>query len=136
MPDLPTIKAQLLKAWFSATEIPAVAGVCVCAFFLKTAGALHDLSIEPSGLIYLGMTESSLEVPNHFEHRAQRTLDAPPHTRRAIEDIAAVAAGSSQRWAIAEQCTALTAFFVIGEDIRAVERSLIVELRPPLNLVG
>lgn len=155
MSDLPTIKAQLLESRFSAAEVPAEAGAGVYAFFLRTAGALPGVSIAPSGLVYVGMTESSLEVRNHFEHRhsgfstLRRTLGAllktplrlraiPRGDGRLLSNVRHYRfAGEDERRLTEWMKTHLTYGFVaIGEGIRAVERTLIAELCPPLNLVG
>jgi hypothetical protein len=155
MPDLPTIKAQLLESRFLATGVPAVAGAGVYAFFLKTTGALPGLSLEPSGLLYVGMTESSFEARNHFEHRhsgfstLRRTLGAllktslrlrpiPRGDGRLLSNVRHYRFTDEDELRLTEwmQTHLTCGFAAIGEGIRAVERSLIVELRPPLNLVG
>jgi GIY-YIG catalytic domain-containing protein len=71
VPDFSTVKAQLLdpRRRYRAGDIPAVDGAGVYALFLAAPGALAGVSIEPLGLIYVGMTESSLEMRNHFAHR-------------------------------------------------------------------
>jgi hypothetical protein len=65
---LSSIKAQLLERRYNAYAIPAVNGAGVYPFFLTAPEALTGISIGPSGLIHLGMTDSSLKARNHFSH--------------------------------------------------------------------
>jgi hypothetical protein len=136
-----------------AEEIPAVDGAGIYAFYLSSPGELAGVSIEPYGLLYLGMTDSSLEVRNHFNHehsgfstlrRSPGALLKPSLALRAIPR----GSGSSPtnvtnyRFRAADELrltewmkTHLTyGFVVVSHDIRAVELALIDKLRPPLNL--
>ena len=54
---------------FHYSEIPSVPGVGVYIFSIANLGAITPIRVEPTGLLYVGMTESSLEVRNHFFHK-------------------------------------------------------------------
>src|SRR5271170_3597632 len=77
---LAIIKAQLLGSRDSADAIPCAAGVY--AFLLAAPEVLPGVSIGRSRVVYLGITDSSLKVRNHFGHRhsgfstLRRTLGA------------------------------------------------------------
>ena len=154
MKDVPTIRAQLLETQYRAEDIPAVHGAGIYAFYLSSPSELASVSIEPSGLIYLGMTDSSLEVRNHFNHEhsgfstLRRSLGALLKTSLALRAIPRGSGPSptnvtNYRFRAADELRLtewmkahLTyGFAVVSNDIcGAVERALIAELRPPLNL--
>jgi hypothetical protein len=153
MTDIPTIRAHLLGTQYRAEEIPPVDGAGIYAFYLSSPGELPGVSIEPSGLIYLGMTDSSLEVRNHFNHEhsgfstLRRSLGALLKTSLALRAIRRGSGPSrtnvqNYRFRDADELRLtewmkahLTyGFAVVSHDIRAAERGLIAELRPPLNL--
>jgi hypothetical protein len=154
MTNIPTIRAQLLGTQYRADDIPAVDGAGIYAFYLSSPGELAGVSIEPPGLIYLGMTDSGLDVRNHFNHEhngfstlRRRTLGALLKTSLALRAIPRGSGPSptnvkNYRFRDADELrltewmkTHLTYGFVaISRDIRAVERALMAELRPPLNL--
>ena len=154
MVPLSTIKGRLLGTRYRADAVAGVGGEGVYAFFLAEPGALAGLSIEPSGLIYLGKS-SNLEARNHFAHRdsgfstLRRSLGAllkeelrlqaiPRGPWRSRNDLRyhRFRDKDEQRltdWMIAH----LTyGFAVVADDLKAVEQALITELRPPLNLIG
>jgi hypothetical protein len=153
MTDIPTIRAQLLGTQYRAEEIPAVDGTGIYAFYLSSPGELPGVSIEPSGLIYLGKTDSNLEVRNHFNHKdsgrstLRRSLGALLKTSLALRAIPRGSGPSPTnmkyyRFRVADELRLtewmkahLTySFAVVSHDIRAIEQALIDELRPPLNL--
>jgi hypothetical protein len=147
------IKAQLLGRQYRAEEIPAVDSAGIYAFHLTTPSALPGVSIELPGIIYLGMTDSSLEVRNHFTHKhsgfstLRRSLGALLKTSLALQAIRRGSGPSrinvqnyrfrdADERRLTEWMTAnLTyGFAIVDHDASAVERALIAELRPPLNL--
>jgi hypothetical protein len=153
MTNIPTIRAQLLGTQYRADDIPAVDSAGIYVFYLSSPGELAGVSIEPPGLIYLGMTDSSLDVRNHFNHEhsgfstLRRTLGALLKTSLALRAIPRGSGPSptsvkNYRFRAADELrltewmkTHLTYGFVaVSRDIRAVELALIAELRPPLNL--
>jgi hypothetical protein len=152
------IKAQLLERRYNAGEIPAVDGAGVYAFFLLTPGTLAGVSIVSSGLIYLGMTDSSLDARNHFLHphsgfstlrrslgallKKELNLHARPRAsgpsptnvrnyRFGFDDD-----GEEQRLTKWMKEHLAYGFVVVSHDTEKVERALIAELCPPLNLTG
>src|SRR5208337_2093567 len=44
-------------------------GPGVYAFFLTDPALFSGIDVDPSGLLYVGKTESSLDVRNHFAHK-------------------------------------------------------------------
>lgn len=50
-------------------EVPAVSIPGVYAFYACEQDALSPVILGPDCLIYIGMTEDSLEVRNHFQHK-------------------------------------------------------------------
>jgi hypothetical protein len=108
MTDIPTIRAQLLGTQYRAEDIPAVDGIGIYAFYLSSPGALAGVSIEPSRLIYLGMTDSSLEVRNHFNHEHSGVLDAASHSWGVAEDLVDAASDPARQWALTIQCAELS----------------------------
>jgi len=153
MTNIAGIKAQLLGRQYRAEEIPAVDGAGIYAFHLTTPGAFSGVGIESAGIIYLGMTDSSLEVRNHFTHAhsgfstLRRSLGALLKTSLALRAIRRGSGPSrtnvqnyrfrdADERRLTEWMTAnLTyGFAAVGHGTRAVERALIAELRPPLNL--
>jgi hypothetical protein len=51
------------------SEIQPIPGAGVYAFSIDDPTALPPLYVGPTGLLYVGMTESSLEIRNHFFHK-------------------------------------------------------------------
>jgi hypothetical protein len=49
-------------------ELPQADGPGVYAYFLLDRNALPPIQIDPSGILYVGMTESSLDTRCHFTH--------------------------------------------------------------------
>ena len=49
-------------------ELPQADGPGVYAYFLVDRSALPPIQVEPSGILYVGMTESSLDTRCHFTH--------------------------------------------------------------------
>jgi hypothetical protein len=125
----------------------------VYAFSIVDPTALACIEIGPSGLLYVGMTESSLEVRNHFGHKdssfssLRRTLGA---ILKQPLDLHAKVRGnglSNQDKRCyhfgADGEEKLTAWMkknleygyeAVAKNISARERELIRSLQPPLNL--
>jgi hypothetical protein len=150
--NLPAIKAKLLSTRYTADTISPVDGTGVYAFFLSVPSALA-VNIEPHGLIYLGMTESSLEVRNHLTHvhsgtsSLRRSLGALLKDQEEFQAIPRSPGKSrtnttNYRFRDEDEIrltkwmrTHLTyGFATVEHDARVVEKALIVELCPPLNL--
>jgi hypothetical protein len=50
-------------------EIPSITGAGVYAFSIDDPAALSSIRVGSTGLLYVGMSESSLEIRNHFFHK-------------------------------------------------------------------
>jgi hypothetical protein len=74
-------------------EIPSLPDAGVYAFFIKDRSKLTGVQMRSDGLLYVGMTASSLEVRNHFFHRDssfssfRRSLGALLKTRLKLHAI-------------------------------------------------
>ncbi|WP_294538969.1 GIY-YIG nuclease family protein [uncultured Rhodoblastus sp.] len=154
MADLSTIKTQLLEK-HRAQKIPASVGAGVYAFFLAEANVIDGLSVEPPGLIYLGMTDTSLEKRNHFHHAhsgfssLRRSLGAllkEPLRLRAIPRAPGQSPSNTRNYRFRDEDelrltdwmkSHLTYGFANVEvAANMVEKELIATLQPPLNLKG
>ena len=153
MTDYETIRKTLLSQRYGANEIPPDAPG-IYALFLTDRTALANLTVGLE-VLYLGMTQSSLEVRNHFGHpnsgfsSPRRSLGALLKEELHLQAIPR-APGSS--------CTNMTSFRFLSDgekrltawmhnhltygfcrvekDVREVECRLIKDLTPPLNLTG
>lgn len=67
MTDYETVREKLLSQRYRASEIPPHDGSGVYALHITDQTTLPGLVIE-SDVLNVGMTESSLEVRNHFNH--------------------------------------------------------------------
>jgi hypothetical protein len=82
MTDYQDVHAMLLGPRYSAWSIPRSERSGVYAFFLTSSTTFCGIRLHASGLLYVGMTESSLDVRNHFTHERsgfsslRRTLGA------------------------------------------------------------
>ena len=152
MVDLTKIRAQLLGTRYRASEVPAVYECGVYAFFAKP-GTFKGLSIDASGLLYVGRSGSSLAGRNHFTHKQsgfsslRRSLGALLKNElklRALPRAPGLSPRNIQNYRFhdeGEECLTnwmedhLTfSFAVVRGDIKAVEKALIADLQPPLNL--
>ncbi len=152
-------RTHAAKSWFGArylaADIPPTDAAGVYAFFLDDPKMLNEIRVDESGLLYIGRTESSLDVRNHFNHAnsgfstLRRTLGAILKKRRHFKVLPRGTGKSRtnvQNYRFSDRCEAeLTAwmvsnlrysFVVVEGDIKAAERKRIKELRPPLNLQG
>jgi len=66
--DLAALCATLLARPLSPDVIPAVDSPGLYALLLAEGSQLSTLSISPTRLLYIGMTDTSLDVRNHFKH--------------------------------------------------------------------
>lgn len=135
------------------SQIPSIPDAGVYAFSIDDPIALPSICIGPTGLLYLGMTESSLEVRNHFFHKnssfssLRRSLGALLRKELKLQAVRRGSGRSSKdishyRFAAPgeDQLTTwmkdhLEYSYELGSnDIPTRERELILHLRPPLNL--
>ncbi len=147
------VLATILGPTYAPLDIPAVDAAGVYALFLTDPSALPGLTIPASGVLYVGMTESSLEVRNHFAHgdsgfsSPRRTLGAllknalqlvairrgTGPSPRNITNYRFPGDGEQRLSAWMAQNLRYSLARVTG-SVGAVERRLIGELQPPLNL--
>lgn len=154
-PAIEPIKQRLLGYRYLAADIPPVDASGVYVLFLIEPFALPSITPGPFGVLYVGMTESSLEVRNHFAHEhsgfstLRRSLGALLKHELQLKAIPRSAGPSKSnitnfrfpddderrltRWI--EDHLAY-GFAPVNHDVRAVERYLIAELKPPLNLTA
>ena len=140
---------------FRWDERPTSCAAGIYAYFIDRPDELPPISIPATGLLYIGMTESSLDARCHFEH---------PHSgfstfRRSLGailkdqlDLRAVprAPGASRTNVLSYRFDPdgekrLTewmrdnlayAYREIADNIVAAEKDEIISARPPLNLTG
>jgi hypothetical protein len=157
MPEeaLDAVWASLLASRCRGDAIPRMAGRGVYALFLRPMATLPGLEAGPDGLLYIGMTDASLEERNHFAH-ADSGFSSPRRSLGALLKqqlgLQAVPRGSgpsptnlrNYRFT-PEGETRLTdwmtahldyAFTILDRAIRANEDRLIGLWQPPLNLTG
>jgi hypothetical protein len=156
MTDLPFIKTQLLKNRCRADLIPVQGGAGIYALYLAGSSGIDGLSIDPEGLVYLGMTASSLEARNHFGHAhsgfssPRRSLGALLKASmhfRAIPRAPGPSPSNTRSFRFRDEDerrltdwmkSNLTYGFAPVETavVATFEKSLIAALQPPLNLKG
>jgi hypothetical protein len=151
--DLRTTKDSLRKNRCSAAGIRPTSGVGVYALYLSQPHVFGGIEVDTSGLLYIGMTEDSLEARNHFGHRdssfssPRRSLGAilkgelgltaiPRGLGKSAKDMTCYRfAGDGEKKLTSWMVKHLEySFVVIERGIQDVERTLIECLRPPLNL--
>ena len=154
-PDLQAIKRELLVRRYLAGKIPRIDGRGIYAFFLTNPAALNGVAIDPSGLLYLGMTESSLDIRNHFTHMhsgfstLRRSLGAllkqELHLHATPRAIGASPTNvRNYRFLDADEERLTTwmtnhlayGFAIVENEVKLIERLLIRDMQPPLNLKG
>ena len=159
--NLEAIVAALTKGpRHRADEIPTVENEGIYALFINDLSVLPCLAVDESNLLYIGMSESSLNERNHFFHTdssfssPRRSLGAllKKSSRLHLEALprrSGVRARGISRKDISNYRfdekgeTDLTVWMRqnltytnvgLDEDIRQTEASLIRLLNPPLNL--
>jgi hypothetical protein len=134
-------------------KIPPIDSIGVYIFWLVGIKDLGPIRVGPSGLLYIGMTESSLKVRNHFSHEDssfstfRRSLGAVLKHDRGLSAVHRGKGLSSKdfthyRFAgIGEKQLTLWmkenleySYEVVSVGVRSRESQLIAEMKPPLNL--
>lgn len=145
----------LLASRCQPADVPTIDLPGIYALFLTPGTALPDVATETSGLLYIGMTESSLVERNHLAHKAsgfsspRRSLGALLKQKldlRAVPRSLGLSASNISNFSfMPEGESRLTdwmmahlsyGFATIQHDVKRVEGRLIAERRPPLNLKG
>jgi hypothetical protein len=151
--DYEPIKDTLLGQRFHSTDIPRMDAPGVYALFIADPAALPMLAVPPSRLLYVGMTESSLEVRDHFKHRhsgfstLRRSLGALLKDQLHLQAIPRAPGPSEtntrnyrfpeageQRLTAWMEGNLRCSLACVSGDLRSIEQRLIAELEPPLNL--
>lgn len=149
--ELESIKLTLQGRRYSAAEFPSSSGLY--APYLTDPAALSLMKSTPSGLLYVGMTGSSLAGRNHFVHKdsssssLRRSLGAILKYELNLQAIPRVSGETDtdmshyqfvqpgeQRltdW-MNEHLT--YGFAVLHNGIKDIEKELIAFFQPPLNL--
>lgn len=154
MTDYETVRERLVSQRYRASELPSHDGPGIYALFLADRPEIPGLTVE-SGVLYIGMTESSLEVRNHFNHAhsgfssPRRSLGALLKEQLNLRALPRAPGASStnvrnyrftdegEERLVAWMGNHLTyALCPVDRDVRKIESRLIGELRPPLNLTG
>jgi Protein of unknown function (DUF2442) len=149
----PQVEAASLGERYRFDQIPVVHDPGVYAFYLREFAALPNVSTDTTGLLYIGMTKSSLNARNHFSHRDasfstfRRSLGAllkdhlDLHARCRGKDISDKSsthyhfgADGEERLTKWMQENLEYSFELVTEDIEGRESHLIKQLHPPLNL--
>ncbi len=149
--DGAAIWVKMLTSRYPADLAPDINSPGVYALFLRS-GVLGKISPAEDGLLYIGMTDSSLEARKHFRHKSsgfstlRRSLGSilraeldlvpiprSPGSSKANFMFAADGEGRLTQWMLANLSYAFAAF---SGDRRALERQLIRDRQPPLNLTG
>jgi hypothetical protein len=134
-------------------EISPVDGAGVYAFSLINLGNLCSIRVGSTGLLYVGMTESSLEVRNHFSHddssfstfrrslgailKRELTLSAihrgKGKSSKDFTNYRFAGTGEKQLTQWMEENLEYS-YEVVRMGVRSRESQLIAEMKPPLNL--
>lgn len=155
MIDFEAIKAELLGPRHRPGEIPRVNSPGLYALFLESQAALPGLAIAPSGLLYIGKTGSSLHKRNHFLHphsaasSPRRSLGALLKQQLGLQALPRGQGRSGKnfthyrfsktdeeklkKW-MHNHLTYTYALMSVIKNIKHMEKCLIAELFPPLNL--
>ncbi len=152
---LAEIWERLLASRCQPADVPAIDLPGIYALYLTPGTALPDVVTEMSGLLYIGMTESSLVERNHLTRKASGfssprrslgTLLKQKLDLRAVPRSLGLSASNIRNFSFTpEGESRLTdwmmahldyGFATIQHDVKRVEGRLIAERRPPLNLTG
>jgi hypothetical protein len=136
-------------------EMPTVGGSGVYALYADAPDALFPVSLGPENLVYVGMTEDSLDVRNHFIHEhsgfssPRRSLGAilkqrlrltatprgPGASRSNVTCYRFAGQGETVLTDWMRQHLRL-AIEPLTDAVRATEKNLIATMEPPLCLIG
>jgi hypothetical protein len=147
--------AQLLATLTPPAQLSPTRGTGVYALALHDQDALPLVTPGREGLLYVGMTEDSLEVRNHFIHQhsgfssLRRSLGALLKDRLGLRAVRRARGASrtnvvnyrfedagEQRLTDWMRAHLLAAQAPVAAGVRAIEKAVIAELEPPLNLTG
>ena len=147
------MRDQLLASVCDLSMMPPLRGSGVYLFCLDQDRELPGVELGNDRVLYVGMTEKDLVVRNHFLHRhsggstLRRSLGALLLEELKLQPIrrdCKLANADKYRFTRdgEERLTAwmtenlVAAQIEVKVDVQIVERTLIIELEPPLNLTG
>ena len=148
--DRTSIWSEMLANRCHPEAAPAISLPGLYALFLNSGGFLGVILPAADGLLYVGMTDSSLEARNHFKHKSsgfstlRRSLGAilradlglvpiprSPGSTRAHFKFDEDGEQRLSEWMAAHLDYA---FVTVEGDRRTLEKQLILDRQPPLNL--
>ena len=149
--DSAAIWGEMLASRCRPAAAPSISLPGLYALFLNS-GVLEQISPGENGLLYVGMTDSSLEARNHFTHNdsgfstLRRSLGAILRADLGLVPIPRSPGSSSAHFKFApdgeQRLTEWMvahldyAFVPVAGDRHTLEKHLILDRQPPLNLTG
>jgi hypothetical protein len=146
---------SMFEQQYRWNELPPEDGPGVYAYFLINESAVPTIQIDPTGMLYVGMTASSLDSRCHFNHshsgfstfrrslgailkqtldlKAQPRSSGPSSTNTQNFRFDEVGEARLTHWM---RGNLHYAHIAVSEDVETVEADLIRSLEPPLNLKG
>ncbi len=145
------LKVDLLSRLKPMALMPELKGKGLYVFCLRRVKELPGIEVGSQGIVYVGMTEKSLHIRNHFLHShsggstLRRSLGALLRENLGLEPIRRDSKPeNSSKYRFTDDGEArltewmtenlLAAQVEVSENIRATEAALILEMEPPLNL--
>lgn len=147
-----TLLSQPRYRW---DERPSNSGVGIYAYFIDRPNGLRPISLPANGLLYIGMTDSSLDARCHFEHghsgfstfrrslgallKSQLQLRALPRSYGASRSNVLnyrFEADDEDRLTNWMRENLTYSYRDIADHVAAAEKAEIMEESPPLNLIG
>lgn len=136
-------------------ERPLSRAAGIYGYFLDRPDKLRSISVPPNGLLYIGMTDSSLDARCHFEHQHSgfstfrrslgailkselqlRALPRAPGASRSNVLNYRFEAEGERRLTEWMRENLIYSYCEIPDNVAAVEKTEIGSRCPPLNLTG
>lgn len=146
-----TLWSELLASRCKADRVAESSSSGIYALWLDN-GVLTGIEPADEGLLYIGMTEAGLTSRNHFIHpssgfstlrrslgailKAELKLTAIPRSARSGRHHFKFLPDGEQGLTNWMQTNLSYACAHLASDVRKIERQLILDRRPPLNLTG
>ncbi len=145
------LKVDLLSRLKPMALMPELKGQGLYLFCLRQLQELPGIEVGTQGIVYVGMTEKSLHIRNHFLHAhsggstLRRSLGALLCEKLRLEPVRRDSkAENSTKYRFSDDGEArltewmkanlLAAQVEVSDNVRAAEAALILEMEPPLNL--
>jgi hypothetical protein len=149
------IVKALLRGRNAISDTPTSNGTGIYAIFAKHRDCLPGIDVPETGVVYVGMTEDSLASRNHFLaqnsgfHSPRRSLGAILKQELGLEavprspgpstknyDCYSFYGDGDQRLSTWMSQNLDYAVVELNSDLRNIEKAVISEMKPPLNLTG